>query len=154
MSEPRPEQAQEWHDDGLADTVSALEYDGGVLTFRDWNVRYDLAADNPDLGNHVPGEFGLVGIIDRYDIVARVWEGVPETFRRVILYHEIQEATIALGKAEDYVVGGPQIGFMPKEKAHIIAERLHWEFARTHLSPAEFVEFQKWDAQLQRDGVY
>jgi len=159
MTEARPndtaqESSHEWHDDGLADVVTALEHEGGVFHYRGWAIRYDLAADNPELSDSIPGEFGLVSIKDRYDIVVRVWQGVPETFRKAVLYHEIQEATIALGDADDYFIGGPQRGFMDKEDAHIIAERLHWDYARQHLSSEEFVAFQSWDAQLPRDGVY
>jgi hypothetical protein len=154
MPEFKPEQSREWYDDGLADTITSLEHEGGVFEFRGWTIRYDLAADNPDLGERIPAEFDLVGITDRYDIAARVWEGVPEVFRKVLLYHEVQEATLALGDANDYFVGGRQLGRMKKEEAHAIAEPLHWAYAERVLSDEDMAAFREWDAQLPRKSVY
>jgi hypothetical protein len=154
MPEFKPEQSQEWHDDGLGEIIDALEHEGGMFEFRGWPIHYDLASDHPELGERVPGEYYLNAVTNRYDIFTRVWEGVPEAFRKIVLYHEVQEATIASGNADEYVIGGEQRGRMPKEEAHVIAEPLHWAYAERTLSADELETFRAWNATLPRHRAH
>jgi hypothetical protein len=162
MTEPHPPQEPTLEsDDGLAVVIEGLAAPSGQFMFRGWTLPYWL--DEPAEDDGAPTEVSArrPGGWDvrprerenRYLPFLFVWEGVPEAFKKIILYHEAQEATLALGDAEDYVVGGPQVGRMDRHAAHAVAARLHASFAERILDAAQLEEFRKWEASLQGEAM-
>lgn len=137
-------------DDGLGEIIMSLERPSGLLRFRDWEITYVLDAPTADdLNEKIPGDWGFDPKPGYYGLTVRIWEGVTEPFHKIVLYHEIQEATCAAGDAADYRSGGPKEGRMTPHEAHEIATPLHKRFARQVLSVQELEQFQLWDSRLE-----
>lgn len=155
MNDPAPvtqntEQHELEKDDGLQDVLEGVDDTQGELRFRGWRIHYVLDMPAGELvDEEKPAEVDFYGNAEeqRLDLIVRIWEGVPEAFRKIILYHEAQEATLAFGDARNYVTGGSKVGQMDLSAAHIIATRLHHAYAKKVLSPEEHQIYLAWDRQ-------
>jgi len=146
-------------DDGLADIIESLPGPSGHFQFRGWDLPFWLNEPAEEDGRPTavnaknPAVWEIRTREGRYVPFLFIWEGVPEPFKKILLYHEAQEATLALGNSADYIVGGPQAGRMDRHEAHVIAKRLHEAIAPRLLNPEQLESFRKWDASLQTNAI-
>lgn len=133
--------------DQLAGIIDALPLSEGHFEFEDWDISYNMTNPADETCNEkTPGEWmetpslNLTGGDGRISLSIWVYGGVPEKFKKIILYHEVTEGLLALKYLKN-----------PSE-AHQDAQRHHEEYARSHLTREEMEQFSKWNAHLDRSA--
>lgn len=111
----------------------------GFFDFKGFSVYYDFeVGTQEDTNQERPAEYAMTPNTGGGESLSVwIWEGVPEKFKEILLYHEITEADLVLNQ-----------GVLRKD-AHKAAVNSHMQYANEFLNKEDYDEFVAWQGTMK-----